>query len=813
VGFLSGFQNPALLAGALLFAVPLVIHLLNRQRHRKRPWAAMEFLLRAYQKQRNRLRTENLLLLLLRCLLPIALALAVARPLLHDAVGMLAGTGVVHHVLVVDASYSMGLRQDGAPTPFERARQLAGRLLDRFEQNQARSDKVTLVSAGVRPRFLVRSDLDLAAARNQWFLLQRPEDAATDLGEAMAQVAAFVETSGDPDTQVYVFTDSQARAAGRALEEARAAGQRGTGQNQPGQNQSGQNPVGQNPAGKASVPGTEAPRQPSAKDRPTEPAEPAADAPTLADSLRDTLERLQHRPGTAVHWIDVGPAAGSGTGATVDNTQLTGLRIDQPIAVLRTPVAVVASVHNRSSAEARLEVTLEVDGTEPQRKVVTVPAFAEGEAEFQVVFREPGRHRLRAALVGDGLDADDERHCAVLVRDRVRVLLVDGLADGDPLQSYRQLWQPVLDPDPTTLPTFAVQTVDALALLGGQVQPIDHDVTVLADVDRLNQRAAENLVAALRAGRGLLVAAGERLDPSTYNLWLHAAGEGPQPFRFTGPRGGAPGAVAPRSATQLQPDHSVFAGFREPAYRELFAAIPTWRWHGLARDSLAENAQVLARLDDPDQSPLLVAAAFGEGKVVFWCSAPASPYLARRWNRFDDPLVAFPLLHGLVEHLALPASDPFQASVGQSLSCSLPARPTAIELQRPERDGGGRAPLADEPVPLPGGRYALPPFVNTLYAGCYTFELLLDRDSGKEAMTLPFAVNVDPAEGDLRYAAHDELQKALGLPRILTALPATAGPADPERNRDLGPHLLLTTLLLLLAEAALARYVAVRRSS
>ncbi|MGK0153980.1 MAG: hypothetical protein ACI9SE_000930, partial [Neolewinella sp.] len=57
------FLNPALLAGALLFAVPLLIHLLNRQRHKRRPWAAMEFLMRAYQKQRNRLRRENLLLL------------------------------------------------------------------------------------------------------------------------------------------------------------------------------------------------------------------------------------------------------------------------------------------------------------------------------------------------------------------------------------------------------------------------------------------------------------------------------------------------------------------------------------------------------------------------------------------------------------------------------------------------------------------------------------------------------------------------------------------------------------------------------
>ena len=87
------FLNPALAFGALLFAVPLVIHLLNRQRHKRRPWAAMEFLLKAYQKQRNRLRNENLLLLLLRCLVPIALAMAVARPVWQEAAGLLGGGG------------------------------------------------------------------------------------------------------------------------------------------------------------------------------------------------------------------------------------------------------------------------------------------------------------------------------------------------------------------------------------------------------------------------------------------------------------------------------------------------------------------------------------------------------------------------------------------------------------------------------------------------------------------------------------------------------------------------------------------------
>jgi hypothetical protein len=781
------FLNPGLLAGAALFVVPLAIHLLNRQRHKRRPWAAMEFLLRAYQKQRNRLRNENLLLLLLRCLVPIVLALALARPMLQQAAGMFSGAGTVHHVFVLDGSYSMGLHQDGAQSPFDRARTMIGRMLDRFEQNPNRSDKVTLVLAGVRPRFVVRGDLDLGTVRNQWFLLQKPEDAASDLTDSLSQVAAAIEEGGDPDVQVYVFTDLQRRAMGKSFGE-----------------------VGK-PSGEERGQAT----APSQRPEPQQPAEPNADGtpdPAFTDTVRDAIERLQKRNGTKVHWIDTGPYSEQRQGGTADNLQITALRIEQPAAVVRTAIDVVATLKNKGQSSATAEVTLEVDGGEPMRKVVAVPAGAEGEADFQVTFREPGRRRLRASLQNDALEADDERFLCVEVRDRVRVLLVDGAAEEDPLRAYRYLWQVILDPDPTALPTFAVDTVDVLALLGGQCSPRNYDVTVLADVDRLNARAANELTLALQAGKGVLVAFGEKTDPESYNLHLYSGGEGPMPFRLTRALGGAAGSSTPRSPSMTLPDHAMFREFEEPIFREVFQAIPVWRWLGIAPDSLAPGARVTARLTDAEQSPLLIERTFGEGKIVFLTSVPGSEYRADRWNRLDDPMVAYPLLHGLMKFLALPATDPFQVLVGAELSCSLPARPESIEVQRPEREGGGKVPLAEDARPLPGGRYALPPVSNTLLAGFYVYDLVLDRENGKEAMVLPFAVNVDPEEGDLQYAAHEEARQALGLERVLSNLPVAAESHDEASASELGPTLLLFTLLFVLAEAALARFVSVRRN-
>ncbi len=96
--------HPLLLWGTAAVAVPILIHLLLRQRPRPRPWAAMRWLLAAAQAAQRRYKLTNLLLLLLRCLIVMLIALAVARP-------SIAGIGGGERlVIIVDRSASMGGR-------------------------------------------------------------------------------------------------------------------------------------------------------------------------------------------------------------------------------------------------------------------------------------------------------------------------------------------------------------------------------------------------------------------------------------------------------------------------------------------------------------------------------------------------------------------------------------------------------------------------------------------------------------------------------------------------------------------------------
>ncbi|MBI1842801.1 MAG: BatA domain-containing protein, partial [Verrucomicrobia bacterium] len=74
------FLNPIMLAGLSAIAIPILIHLLNRRKFQKVVWAAMRFLQLSVEKNQRRMEIEDMILLVLRCLLVALIALALARP-------------------------------------------------------------------------------------------------------------------------------------------------------------------------------------------------------------------------------------------------------------------------------------------------------------------------------------------------------------------------------------------------------------------------------------------------------------------------------------------------------------------------------------------------------------------------------------------------------------------------------------------------------------------------------------------------------------------------------------------------------------
>lgn len=100
------FLAPALLFGLFAAAIPIIIHLLNRRRHRTIQWAAMQFLLKATRESRGKKRLKHLIILACRTLAIATLVFALARPLVSSLLGW-GGGNLDTVILILDRSASM----------------------------------------------------------------------------------------------------------------------------------------------------------------------------------------------------------------------------------------------------------------------------------------------------------------------------------------------------------------------------------------------------------------------------------------------------------------------------------------------------------------------------------------------------------------------------------------------------------------------------------------------------------------------------------------------------------------------------------
>ena len=142
--------QPAMLGWLLAAALPLVIHLWSRRKHRETSWAAMEYLLRAMRNSRRRMSLEQWFLLFLRTLIVVLVVLAVADPVVQQSVlSSLVGTRT-HRLLVIDGSFSMGYKP-GDKSRFERAKEIAARIVEQ----STRGDAFTLILMADPPRVVV----------------------------------------------------------------------------------------------------------------------------------------------------------------------------------------------------------------------------------------------------------------------------------------------------------------------------------------------------------------------------------------------------------------------------------------------------------------------------------------------------------------------------------------------------------------------------------------------------------------------------------------------------------------------------------
>lgn len=199
------FLFPALLAGLAAISVPIAIHLLNKFRVQTTDWGAMRFLQNSLRKNERRVKIEDLILLILRCLFVAALIFAFARPVLKAlSTGDGEGSGPVAAVVLLDNSASM-MQSNGVDTRFNQARKEIRQWIDGRESHSIAA--LYLVSNRTEA-VIAKPGPDLALFRKMLEIAQ-PSERGTDLAQGIRLAYQTLKTMEGRAREIRVYTDDQ----------------------------------------------------------------------------------------------------------------------------------------------------------------------------------------------------------------------------------------------------------------------------------------------------------------------------------------------------------------------------------------------------------------------------------------------------------------------------------------------------------------------------------------------------------------------------------------------------------------------------
>jgi len=108
------FLNTAILVGLIAGAIPIIIHLITRQKAKTVFFSTLRFLKELQNQQIRRLKIRRILLLILRTLIILVLVLAFARPTLKGRLSTgVSSAAETTAIIIMDNSLSMGLESNG----------------------------------------------------------------------------------------------------------------------------------------------------------------------------------------------------------------------------------------------------------------------------------------------------------------------------------------------------------------------------------------------------------------------------------------------------------------------------------------------------------------------------------------------------------------------------------------------------------------------------------------------------------------------------------------------------------------------------
>lgn len=492
----------------------------------------------------------------------------------------------------------------------------------------------------------------------------------------------------------------------------------------------------------------------------------------------------------------------------VGNIAIKDISLISDIPHTRSRVPFVVSLKNTGTESVKgLKVSLELDGKALEKDAVSVEEIGPGQVYPVTVtgsLDEAGPRVLTVAITGDDLPGDNVLYRMIYVRDRVRVLIVDGSPNPDnPLESGDHFIKTALNPG--QIPDYFIETDSISANEAAPLHLDNKDFVVLLnapvrDADPLTGMSSEFLTRLsefVRAGGGLLIGCGNKVNDKEYNKVLGAKGSGLLPYDIKGflstteesPFSPAPESVADNSFLTKPRD-----SFKEPPYSDVFRYVTMTQMLDL-NDSASEG-RVIARTTAG--RPLVASKMVGEGEVIMVTTS-----LDEQWGKFpSDGRVFVPFTRFAVLELTNRRISGGTTTAGDPLVWLSPDSTKDFDLVKPPKPGEKyrQHVKIDSVGAVEAGQKRQVATSDTLQAGFYN---IVPAGRADDAGPV-FAVNPNLDETDnLAVALDADVDNWMGFKiPIIPAGSNTATAVNEVRTRsEWTVWFLLVALMLLVGEA------------
>ncbi|MCA9189771.1 MAG: BatA domain-containing protein [Pirellulaceae bacterium] len=776
------FVNTSVIAlGSLLIAIPIVLHLVMRQRPKQLVFPALRFVQRRQLQNQRSLRLRHWLLLLLRCLLIAGLAAALARPRIASAqlgswlvtaslgslgilaaiAALMAGAKSRGPVLMISLAI-LSLLMLGSASVL--AVQLASRQATLFFGDEEAPVAAVLIIDSSPRMALRRSNqtrLDAAKDLGNWLLTQLPEE---------SEVAVMDSHYGSSVFAVDVAV------AKRTLDgiETHAASR---------------------PLASVILEGIDLLRASEKQRKELYVVSDLTQGSWQGDDARRLADAFSERSDVMLYVLDVGvidPTNISINQQTISSESMTGggeVRIRSEIVNTGPETEVTVELQIELPDDERPVI---VDGKPllPERetrdrKTVSLRENGSQWVEFLVRGLSPGIHHGRTSIDGaDALDADNTRYFTLQVSNAWPILVASGEGADSRFLTAALAPDDLRDRNKTR---FQCTSIDIDGLLAANID--DFAAVALLDPPPLTRDVWESLARYVKRGGGLGIFLGRNVQ--------HVG-----PLNDPPPQQVLPGPLVRRwrggnrttFLTPGQSNHPLLAVFRADSVAFPWQEYPVYQYWQFG--DLSPGSLIVMRYANGD--PAIVERNVGRGRVLTM-TTPITDALnvpqREPWNRLptaSDPLPYLMLINEYFLHLVQDDQTQLNYLVGQAASVKKdsPAEPDRFQVFTPH--GNWQEITANNDV-------VSVPF--TELPGTYRLR------SGPKQPPRGFSVNLTKDATDLHRIDNDQLDSLLGADRYELAR------SRDEVDRDIGearaglecyPWLLLATIVLLALEQLLA---------